>query len=448
MVRNLKYHVIVGLAILAQACPLRADVVSPIIINEIRMLPPSGEDQFVELHNRSSQTIDMVNWWICDHAGSRYLRVLQIPEDSNCPPDCQSFSLGPGDFLDLRFHIPEVFPPPISGDYSVYANASGTTTHVWRVFVPVAGYFLHPEGNFSIWDQSPPSDPNSPSFDLPNAIRDFIAWGPNAIYTGPQRGCIASSPLVGLWPPPLMNNCAGAGTPVFTAVDTSSLQTSHFSINFRGTSANDPTDYFIAPSTEGERNIMPGDIDDDFDMDLNDYDLFVGCLNLPADPPTCSLADLNHDLVVDCLDWPLFAANWQQYSTLPLPQSPCVPCTPGDFNNDGLVNGDDLQGSIAAFTGTTSPCAVDIDENGVVNCEDVQAFARTLLAAPSDCHRGDVNFDTQIDGADIQPFITILMTPPPCLSPAEICAADINGDQAVTIDDIDPFVLLLTPLEK
>jgi hypothetical protein len=420
-----------------------------LVINEVYIdttetcgVTPGGPEKYVEIENKSKEPVDTVNWWLCDHPFSHYWRILQVPQD-NGPPAADSIILQPGDFLVVRFH--GQFPPP-NGDYSSQPNNSGTTTHTLRIFIPepALGCFFRAKANFSIWDQSPPADPDFPSFDVPAAIRDFVAWGPGGHYDGWQRGCIASNPQANKWSAPIENDCTGSISPIFEAVNTDPLLSlPGYSINYNKGDANNPADYFLAPKTEGETNVMPGDLDADFDVDNDDYNAFVGCLNQPADPPLCARANFNQDAIVDCQDWPFFAANWQMYSMLPAPQSPCTPCKPGDFNNDGLVNGDDLQGSIAAFTGTASPCAADMDNNGVVDCEDVQAFARTLLTAPSDCIRGDLNFDSLVDGADIQPFITVLMTPPVCLSPAEFCVADLNSDQFITIDDLDPFVTLL-----
>src|SRR5262249_19154670 len=148
----------------------------------------------------------------------------------------------------------------------------------------------------------------------------------------------------------------------------------------------------------------------------------------------------------DCKDWPGFAANWQLYSSLPLPAPPtacAVPCTPGDFNGDGQINGDDLQGAVSAFTSTTPPCAADVNLDGVVDCKDIQDLTRAMLATPADCIKGDVNFDGLADGMDISTFINLLMSPPECITVTELCAADMNLDQLISIDDVDLFVATL-----
>jgi len=52
-----------------------------------------------------------------------------------------------------------------------------------------------------------------------------------------------------------------------------------------------------------------------------------------------------------------------------------------DVNNDGLRNGDDIQAFVDCMTGGGSNCAcADIETNGVLNMTDVTTFVSGLLA--------------------------------------------------------------------
>ncbi len=228
------------------------------------------------------------------------------------------------------------------------------------------------------------------------------------------------------------------------------------SINYNGHAANDPSDYFLAPSTEGEPNVMPGDIDGDLDMDQDDYSAFVACLGQAVSGPPCSRADFDASMNVDCSDWPPFTANWATYSPLPEPPLPnaCVSCLRGDVNNDGVINGADVDAFVHVVDGDdvdpVHRCAADANANGFMECEDLSAFVRLVLAAESDCAAGDTNLDGILDGGDIQPFIDVLLNPS-CRTNAERCSADLNLDSTVSLDDLPLFAELLLvqiPFEK
>jgi hypothetical protein len=375
------------IGVLAAAPSLRATNDQTIVINEVGVVPGSGGEKFVEILNRGAVVLDTTNWWICDHPQALYRRLLQVPQYTG-PPLAPGILVAPGDFLVFRLHA-MVFPAP-NGDYATRPNSAGTTTHIVRLFLPAGAipFFLRSDnGNFSIWDHSPPSDPDFPYFDSAQFMRDFVAWGPGGIHTGLQRGCVASQPVAALWPGPLSGDCiTGTPTPTFAAADSSLFPPgSWLSVNYNGRTANDPSDYFIAPSTEGEPNVMPGDMDGDFDMDTADYDAFVACLGQSASVLPCRPGDLDHSGTVDCADWPIFVNSWQQYTSEPVPPTPppCMPCMRGDVNGDKLVNGDDIGGFLAVATGgDTDPqhrCAADADGNGQIADADVDAFVSLLL---------------------------------------------------------------------
>src|SRR5262249_7976557 len=141
-------------------------------------------------------------------------------------------------------------------------------------------------GNFSIWDQSPPGNPDDPSFDFAAAIRDIVGWGEGGMYLPSYNGqstagkqlCLASSADPPIWPMPTSGDCATVD-PTFLVIDSGQLpQGSGLSINYNRGAANNVADYFIAPATEGEANVMPGDMNGDFAMNQSDYDAFVACI--------------------------------------------------------------------------------------------------------------------------------------------------------------------------
>ncbi len=427
------------------AVSARAADTSPIVVNEASMTPQSPALKFLELYNRGPDPVDLHDWWICDQpTASIYMRLLQVPTFPGQPAAGPGIVLGPGDFLVIHFGGP-------SGNYMTRANGSGTTTHQVVMGIPASLILVSSATNISIWDESGLGD--DPTFDLPLKIRDLAAWSTTGVFVGRNRTCVASDPLAGLWPPPIVGDCVNAvPTPEFVAVNSSSLlPMSNLSINYNGRSANDPSDYFIALATEGERNVMPGDLDDDLDMDNDDAALFPGCLNQPADPPICSRADLDLSGTVDCLDWPIFLEKWALYATLPIPElPPCEGCTRGDLNSDGFIDGLDAQGLSDALcmevvTGRdVNACAADVNTDGMVDCLDVAAFSLLVLelAGPQPCLGGDMNADGLTDGLDIQPFLAAILAPA-CLEAQAACNADANHDDRVDLDDVGPFVVLL-----
>ncbi|OWY71262.1 hypothetical protein B7486_11745 [cyanobacterium TDX16] len=443
-----------------------------VVINEIFMVPDSGPCpcgvpgcepilplmEYVELWNRGPGPANLGNWWICDQPTSmNYFRLRQIPQGSGAP-FTPAIILAEGDFLVIKFGCQVPFP-----GYTTQMNASGTITHTTTLPLTVTSDLQIPQTNFSIWDHSAPSNPDFPSFDQPQFIRDFVAWAVGGVYVGAKRGCVAAHPTAGLWPTEIAGDCLTfVPTPEFVAVESGPLLSEPGnSINYSGGSANDPTDYFIAPATQGEANVMPGDLDGDLDMDNDDFALFESCLNnfsLMANTAgqkrgtmtPCVLADLDQSNSVDCKDWPLFVDLWMRYSLLPPPEpSPCpTKCIPGDFNGDTLVDGLDLQGFVDVVLGyDTSPegaCSADMNTDGFADCLDVTPFVHMALAAVPTCLVGDVTGDGVVNGLDIQPFVDSFDRVI-CGEDQAFCAADTNGDHIIDFADVELFVMALLP---
>src|SRR5262249_11475243 len=142
---------------------LRATNDQTVVINEVCVAPATGGEKYVEILNRGTAAVNTINWWLCDHPSLSYYRLLQVPQGSG-PPLAPGILLAPGDFLVIRIH-PQ-YPPP-NGDYSTRPNNSGTTTHILRIFIPsiaVPSILRADHGNFSIWDFTPPGDPDNPYF--------------------------------------------------------------------------------------------------------------------------------------------------------------------------------------------------------------------------------------------------------------------------------------------
>ena len=90
-------------------------------------------------------------------------------------------------------------------------------------------------------------------------------------------------------------------------------------------------DYYqlLTLSEDGVVGLCSADLDQDGDVDLEDYSLFVEQLLVGAsssESEPCLAADLNCDGIVDATDLDLFNAAWRD----------------ADVNGDGIVNGHDL----------------------------------------------------------------------------------------------------------
>lgn len=125
-----------------------------------------------------------------------------------------------------------------------------------------------------------------------------------------------------------------------------------------------------------------------------------------------------------------------------------ITCILGDVNDDGTIDGLDIQPFIGVFldAGSAAPkqfCAADMDEDAILDSEDVSSFVAALLDVVISCIPGDVNDDSALDGRDIQYFVGVLLDPPGA-SPQQFCAADCDENSQITVDDISPFIEDLT----
>ena len=145
--------------------------------------------------------------------------------------------------------------------------------------------------------------------------------------------------------------------------------------------------------------------------------------------------------------WPVTAASVSLGAPLTFTIGE-ITCTPGDVNEDGTIDGKDIQPFVQVFLdpGSASPwesCAVDVDENDVLDNDDVLAFIVAMVGVPNvACTPGNVNDDSVLDGKDIQPFIGVMFDPDSAM-PQEFCAADCDDNDEVNIQDIPIFVDLL-----
>jgi hypothetical protein len=71
---------------------------------------------------------------------------------------------------------------------------------------------------------------------------------------------------------------------------------------------------FLGPyNCTDECDAVPGDLDGDCDVDLDDFAAFKTCFTGPDGgpiDPNCAAGDFDGDDDIDCVDWAEFKANW------------------------------------------------------------------------------------------------------------------------------------------
>jgi uncharacterized protein (TIGR03790 family) len=131
-----------------------------------------------------------------------------------------------------------------------------------------------------------------------------------------------------------------------------------------------------------------------------------------------------------------------------------VEITPGngDINQDGVVDGCDIQSFIVVMTGANSDPAArgaaDLNGDGVINADDAFLLMGPLVFDSYDPSilrgSGDANGDGILDGRDIAAFVDKLIGGLHGDEPLrERFAADMNKDGLITVDDVPLFIQTL-----
>lgn len=108
----------------------------------------------------------------------------------------------------------------------------------------------------------------------------------------------------------------------------------------------------------------------------------------------------------------------------------------------GLIK--DLNTLIPPGAGWSVSRAAAINDSGQIVADGVQyGFTHAVLLTPVTCTKGDVNDDGRVDGLDIQAFAKVLLLGG---TPRETCAADMSivQDGQVTAADVPSFVACVT----
>jgi hypothetical protein len=128
----------------------------------------------------------------------------------------------------------------------------------------------------------------------------------------------------------------------------------------------------------------PGDLDGDFIVDGTDYAIFLAAFGaVSGDPRYNAAADFDSDGVVSLVDYQTWLTDYRAY----LEDKNAPPPSPGllgDLNNDGKIDGRDIQGFVDTLL-------------------DPQA------APPRDRVVADLNGDGQWDMTDVTLFVSYLI---------------------------------------
>ena len=118
---------------------------------------------------------------------------------------------------------------------------------------------------------------------------------------------------------------------------------------------------------------VPGDYDDDGDIDELDAVSFADCFTGPDIEPgdaRCLIFDFDEDGDIDCDDWEAFKLAWNGEGD-PLPFAPCDNTCPADFDGDGEVRAADLAQLLGNWGPCAGDCPWDLDGNGTVSASDL-----------------------------------------------------------------------------
>lgn len=131
-----------------------------------------------------------------------------------------------------------------------------------------------------------------------------------------------------------------------------------------------------------------------------------------------------------------------------------LPQVPGDFDDDGDVDGDDFARLLLAYGAHSGDenydALVDLDQDGAITLVDYQMWlqhyrdANNLPGAgpPIPGDAGDLNGDGRLDGDDVAGFAATMLDPAHAQLRARF-VADLNGDGAVNGVDLQEFVSIL-----
>lgn len=139
-------------------------------------------------------------------------------------------------------------------------------------------------------------------------------------------------------------------------------------------------------STTGAPSCQPcGDLDQDEDIDYDDYVALRTAMGRPAGLPGESpCVDFDHDGMVTIVDYQMWLECYRAYRGDPFAPPPS-PGSKGDINGDGKINGEDIQAFVGvmmnqAGAGYRQQLAGDLDGDGAVEIGDVQAFVNLLIS--------------------------------------------------------------------
>jgi hypothetical protein len=155
------------------------------------------------------------------------------------------------------------------------------------------------------------------------------------------------------------------------------------------------------------------DLDGSGAVDGWDLALLLGCWGKVEDRG-CARADFDGDGEVGCFDQEYLLGNWGACGC------------PGDVDGDGDVDGADLAIALGTFG---NDCRFDLDQNGTVESQDVDALLCLWgTAGPL----GDFDGNGVIDGSDLALLLSAI--------PRD-CRADLDHDSDIDGDDIDLLLL-------
>jgi len=103
----------------------------------------------------------------------------------------------------------------------------------------------------------------------------------------------------------------------------------------------------------------------------------------------------------------------------------------------------DLNALIPSGSGWTITRGAAINESGVIVGDGVwQGFQRAVILTPVSCLKADMNDDGSVNGLDIQDFVDVMIASG---TPNQICAGDVGqaADGEVTVADLADFVTCL-----